>query len=218
MSKTPAAFLSLFPISTENLPGGGLATAGFSLRELAARYGTPLYGYDGATLKAQLSRLRGRLDQNYPGEAAVAYAAKVYFSTRFARRLAGLGLDLDVVSLGEMDAARQAGFKPASIHLHGNNKIAAEINAALEWGLPAIVADSLDELGLLCESRDFLVREARLPEPRRGDQLAVPVSGAYQLSMASNYNLAPRPAVPWLEDGQVGGLQGRERLDSWWGG
>ncbi len=161
MSKTPDAFLSLFPISTEILPGGELATAGFSLRELAARYGTPLYMYDGATLKAQLSRLRGLLDQNYPGEAAVAYAAKVYFSTRFGRRLAGLGLDLDVVSLGEMDAARQAGFKPASIHLHGNNKTAAEIDAALEWGLHAIVEDSLDELALLEE----LAGAGRQPVP-----------------------------------------------------
>src|SRR5205807_8552733 len=45
--------------------------------------------------------------------------------------------------------------------------------------------------GKYCESGDVLIRAARLPEPRVGDLVAVPGSGAYQLSMASNYNLAP---------------------------
>jgi diaminopimelate decarboxylase len=49
--------------------------------------------------------------------------------------------------------------------------------------------------GKYCESGDVLVRDARLPWPRVGDLVAVPGSGAYHLSMASNYNMSLRPAV-----------------------
>jgi diaminopimelate decarboxylase len=68
-------------------------------------------------------------------------------------------------------------------------------------------------VGKYCESGDILIHEVELPELKRGDLLAVPVSGAYQLSMASNYNLTPRPAVLWLENGRVEVLQRRERIE-----
>jgi diaminopimelate decarboxylase len=60
-------------------------------------------------------------------------------------------------------------------------------------------ADAADAVvsiaGKYCESGDVLVRDAKLPLPRLGDVVAIPASGAYHLSMASNYNLSPRPAV-----------------------
>ncbi len=73
-------------------------------------------------------------------------------------------------------------------------------------------------VGKYCESGDQLIPDLQLPEVQRGDLLVVPVAGAYQLSMASNYNLAPRPAVLWLEDGQVQVLQQREHPEEggWW--
>ena len=49
--------------------------------------------------------------------------------------------------------------------------------------------------GKHCESGDVLIDRADLAEPTRGDLLAVPVTGAYALSMASNYNALPRPAA-----------------------
>jgi diaminopimelate decarboxylase len=61
------------------------------------------------------------------------------------------------------------------------------------------VADAVDATvsiaGKYCESGDVLVRDAELPMPRVGDLVAIPASGAYHLSMASNYNLSLRPAV-----------------------
>jgi diaminopimelate decarboxylase len=73
-------------------------------------------------------------------------------------------------------------------------------------------------VGKFCESGDKLIPEVWLPEARRGDLLLIPVAGAYQLSMASNYNLAPRPAVLWLEPGRVEMLQKREQPEEsgWW--
>ncbi len=49
--------------------------------------------------------------------------------------------------------------------------------------------------GRYCESSDVLLHDIMLPRARPGDLLAVAVAGAYTLSMASNYNLVPRPAL-----------------------
>jgi len=67
--------------------------------------------------------------------------------------------------------------------------------------------------GPYCESGDILIREVRLPSARAGDLLAVPVAGAYQLSMASNYNAARRPAVLWLRDGRAHIIRERESVE-----
>ena len=116
---------------------------------LADQYGTPLYLYDAATIHNQVETLKGLLKQAYPGESLVAYAAKAYFSEGFSRKLAAMGLGVDVVSLGELELALRGGFPPGAIHLHGNNKSEAELSAALQIDAQAIVVDSLDELHLL---------------------------------------------------------------------
>jgi diaminopimelate decarboxylase len=66
--------------------------------------------------------------------------------------------------------------------------------------------------GPYCESSDILIQELPLPEMKPGEFLAVPVSGAYQLSMSSNYNGALKPGVIWLEDGSVRLIRRRETL------
>jgi len=67
--------------------------------------------------------------------------------------------------------------------------------------------------GKYCESGDVLVKDARLPMPRVGDLVAVPSSGAYHLSMASNYNLSLRPAVVVVCDGRARLVRRRETYD-----
>ena len=67
--------------------------------------------------------------------------------------------------------------------------------------------------GPYCESSDVLVEGLELPELRPGELVAVPVSGAYQLSMASNYNGARRPAVLWLQASKAHPIQLREQAE-----
>ncbi len=55
--------------------------------------------------------------------------------------------------------------------------------------------------GKHCESGDILVREAPLPDPRPGDVLVTPATGAYGYSMSSNYNGQLRPAVLFVKEG-----------------
>ncbi len=422
------------PDSAARDGAGQVTVGGLRLAELAREWGTPLYVYDAATIRQNVKRLRIALAA-YPAASEIAYAAKAYFAPQFAQRLVALGLDVDVVSLGELRMAYSNGFAPERIHLHGNNKSADELRAALALDIHAVVVDSLDELAFLeslaaeagsrarvwlrvapgvsvhthayrqtghvatkfglslndgqaveairrarssrwldltglhthlgsqvfevdpyqeairrlcqlardtdftpqefspgggwgvryteadpdvaveawvqalaetlqaesrmggwplprlviepgrwlaaragvavyavgackvggdgtrwaavdggmadnlrpalygaaytaflperpdepptervnivgkfCESGDFLLKDALLPPVRRGDWLAIPVAGAYHLSMASNYNLAPRPTVLWVEDGQVSILQVREALleTGWW--
>lgn len=140
---------SLFPITTTVSGSGNISIAGFDLVDLVELYGSPLYLYDSATIKNQYNRLNSLFKKYYPGNASIAYAVKAYFSLKMAHYMAEMGLGADVVSLGEIRIAQMAGFKPEEIHLHGNNKSKEELEAALDWGIQAIVVDSLDELKFL---------------------------------------------------------------------
>jgi len=67
--------------------------------------------------------------------------------------------------------------------------------------------------GKHCESGDVLIESIQLPEPRRGDLLAVPGTGAYTLGMGSNYNAVPRPAAVLVADGEARVIRRRETLE-----
>ena len=69
-------------------------------------------------------------------------------------------------------------------------------------------------VGRHCESGDIVVRHAYLPSDLvPGDLLAVPATGAYCRSLASNYNHVPRPAVVAVGDGEARVIVRRERMD-----
>lgn len=67
-----------------------------------------------------------------------------------------------------------------------------------------------DLVGPVCESGDFFLREALLPDFQRGDLVCLASAGAYAFSMASNYNSRPRPAEVLIEDGQARLIRERE--------
>jgi diaminopimelate decarboxylase len=67
--------------------------------------------------------------------------------------------------------------------------------------------------GKHCESGDVLIESVALPEPRHGDLLAVPATGAYTLAMGSNYNAVPRPAAVLVSDGSARLIRRRETID-----
>jgi diaminopimelate decarboxylase len=67
--------------------------------------------------------------------------------------------------------------------------------------------------GRYCESGDILVKDAQLPTLHTGDVVALPASGAYNLAMSSNYNLALRPAVVMVRDGESRLIRRRESFD-----
>ncbi|CAG0961309.1 partial diaminopimelate decarboxylase, partial [Anaerolineae bacterium] len=66
--------------------------------------------------------------------------------------------------------------------------------------------------GPFCESGDVIIEDLPMPKIKEGDLIAIPASGAYHLSMSSNYNGSRRPLVLWLEKGQVRTIQRRETI------
>ena len=67
--------------------------------------------------------------------------------------------------------------------------------------------------GPYCESGDILIEDLPMPNVKEGDLIAIPVAGAYHLSMSSNYNGARRPAVLMLEEGKANLILRRESID-----
>lgn len=59
-----------------------------------------------------------------------------------------------------------------------------------------------DVVGRCCESGDIVQPSVLMPEPVRGDIVAVCTTGAYNYSMASNYNRIPRPGIVMLSQGK----------------
>jgi len=57
--------------------------------------------------------------------------------------------------------------------------------------------------GKCCESSDVLIRDVTLPRIKKGDLIAILSTGAYNYSMASNYNRLPRPAVVLVNGGKA---------------
>ena len=69
-------------------------------------------------------------------------------------------------------------------------------------------------VGKHCETGDIIIREIDLPEDIvPGDLLAVPATGAYGRSMASNYNHVPRPSVVAVKDGKARVIVRRESIE-----
>ena len=67
--------------------------------------------------------------------------------------------------------------------------------------------------GKHCESGDVIVRDALLDDPRPGDVVVTPATGAYGYAMASNYNGIPRPPVIFCKDGAARAVVRRESFD-----
>jgi diaminopimelate decarboxylase len=84
----------------------------------------------------------------------------------------------------------------------------------------AAIADRLDPGGELCrvagkhcESGDVIVHDVHLHDPRPGDLLVTPVTGAYGHALANNYNGVPRPPVIFCRDGNARAVVRRETYD-----
>ena len=116
-----------------------------SLRALAEEFGTPVFVYDEATLRARARAARAAFDEG------VAYASKAFLCGAMARLAVEEGLDLDVATGGELDLALRAGVPASRLVLHGNNKSPAELERAVGVGVRRVVVDGFDEIARLAD-------------------------------------------------------------------
>lgn len=127
---------------------GHLSVGGCGAVELAARFGTPLYVFDEATLRSQCRQFVGEFTRRH-ADTQVVYACKAFINRSLAQVFKEEGLGLDVVSGGELAIASAAGFPMGKVHFHGNNKSPEEIRFALDVGIGRFVVDNFYELELL---------------------------------------------------------------------
>ncbi|TDB82791.1 alanine racemase [Micromonospora sp. KC721] len=123
-------------------PANGHTVQGVPVAELADRYGTPLYLYDGAIIRATYRRLRDLLDPS----VEIYYSLKANPNISVCALLHSLGAGAEVSSLAELVTARRAGVPARDIIFLGPGKSAAELAACLEHDIGAIVCESLDEV------------------------------------------------------------------------
>jgi len=74
-------------------------------------------------------------------------------------------------------------------------------------------AGRVDVVGPVCETADFLARDRELEAVEPGELLAVRDTGAYGFSMASTYNMRPRPAEVLIEGGAARLTRRRESFE-----
>ena len=138
----------LWPETAERDSEGMLHIGGVSVAAIARAAGTPVYIYDEATIRAQCRGYRAGLAAHWP-DAVVTYAAKAWLSRALVRILIDEGVNIDVVSGGELYVALQSGMPPERITFHGNSKSVAELEMAIAAGIGSIVVDNFDELNRL---------------------------------------------------------------------
>ncbi|HEV2011998.1 MAG TPA: diaminopimelate decarboxylase, partial [Candidatus Limnocylindria bacterium] len=150
---------AIWPLGTSADRRGQLRIGGVDVVTLADRLGTPLYVYDAATIRDAYRRYVAAFAAARP--VRVSYAIKACALRGVASIVASSGADASAASLGELLAAKRAGFVPGRTQLHGNAKTDEELRAALRLGVGRIVIDGADEIDRL---RVLVARRGR-PQP-----------------------------------------------------
>lgn len=134
-----------------------------------------------------------------PGRALVARAGVALYTVGAIKRVPG------VRTFVAVDGGMADNIRPA---MYGSRYEVALASRPGE-GEPEVVTIA----GKYCESGDLLARDVALPPLRPGDLLAMPAAGAYQIAMASNYNMALKPAIVVVRDGVARLVRRRETYE-----
>ncbi|MER6362235.1 type III PLP-dependent enzyme [Kitasatospora sp. NPDC001527] len=115
---------------------------GIAVTELAERFGTPLFVYDGEVLERTYRDLRAVL----PPAVDVFYSLKANPNISVYALLRSLGAGAEVSSHAELVTALRAGAAPQDVIFLGPGKDTAELAACVEAGIHAVVCESVEEL------------------------------------------------------------------------
>ncbi|MBX3200090.1 MAG: type III PLP-dependent enzyme [Labilithrix sp.] len=144
---------------------GELVLGGVSVRELAERFGTPLYVYDATVMRAQLRRLREAI----PARVEVFFSVKANPNIDVLRVFVGEGTGLEIASASEYLRARAAGCAPERIVFAGPGKGEDELARVVADGIGEIHLESEEEIALasaVAEGANRRVRVALRINPR----------------------------------------------------
>ena len=131
-----------------------------------------------------------------PGRAIAGRAGVALYSVGTTKNVPGIRKYVSV------DGGMGDNIRPA---IYGSRYEAMVANRA-----SAPTQETVTIAGKFCESGDILVENVDLPVVYSEDLIAIPASGAYCLAMASNYNVAPRPPIVLVRDGEPRLIRRRE--------
>lgn len=134
-----------------------------------------------------------------PGRALIASSAVAVYTVGAVKEIRGIRTYVSV------DGGMGDNIRPALYGAQYTARLANKMNDAATMRV-AIA-------GRYCEQGDLLINDVALPRVERGDLIVIPVAGAYQLPMASNYNLIPRPAVIAAREGNARIIRRRETIE-----
>ncbi|HEV7938324.1 MAG TPA: diaminopimelate decarboxylase [Solirubrobacteraceae bacterium] len=133
-----------------------------------------------------------------PGRALTANAAVTLYTVESVKHNVSTWVAVD----GGMSDNLRPMLYGATYEAHVADRLADPVSA-----VTCVLA------GKHCESGDVIVREALLEDPRPGDVIVTPATGAYGFAMASNYNGVPRPPVVFCRDGDARMVVRREHFE-----
>lgn len=125
---------------------GRLTFAGYDTVDLADKYGTPLYLMDEDKIREHVRAYKTAMAEYFPAGSMPEFASKAFSCKQIYRIMAEEGIDIDVVSPGEIYTAVAAGFPMENSFFHGNNKTDSDIRFAIENKVGCFVVDNEDEL------------------------------------------------------------------------
>jgi D-ornithine/D-lysine decarboxylase len=124
---------------------GRMRFDGIDVAAMADTTPTPFFLFSAAQIDRNVAAVRDTFRAHHPA-TRVFYASKACSNLWFLDRVRRGGIDVEVNSGGELWKALRAGFEPRQIIFNGNAKTRAEITAALQPPIEAIVVDSVFEL------------------------------------------------------------------------
>jgi len=150
-----------YPQDTITNEAGHLEIGGCDVVELAHEFGTPAYLFATAEMRGRARAYQSAFAA-HTDHFEVLFASKALPVTAAYRLFTEEGLSVDVASGGELTMALAAGFDPAKIYMHGNNKTDAELTLADQSGVGHLIVDSFDEIDrcerVLDRKMDVLLR------------------------------------------------------------
>lgn len=124
---------------------GHLEIGGCDTVELAKEFGTPLYVMDEHAIRLAMQGYHQAFASRYK-RVKFYFASKAFLSLAIARIVLEEDFCMDVASAGELYVALQAGFPPAKLALHGNNKSDMELQMAVDSEIGHIILDNFFEI------------------------------------------------------------------------
>lgn len=138
--------------SNISIKNNTLYFAGVDTKQMAQKYGTPLYLMDEDRIVHNCRVYKTAMEKYFNGNAMPLYASKAASFKKIYEIMKDEGMGLDVVSAGEIHTALKAGMSLENAYFHSNNKTDWDVEYAIDNKIGYFVVDNAEELEVIDKS------------------------------------------------------------------